>query len=72
MRRWGQSSPFRPMTDPLVELALRAARRGSAGNILWTLRRHGVEDNLQLVTVLSEALARLGAKQQGEEHRVDL
>ena len=67
-----QSSPSRLMTDPRVELALRAARRGSAGNILWTLRRHGVEDNLQLVTVLSEALAQLGNESASSEHRVDL
>lgn len=70
-----QSSPFPPMADKrshAVNLAIDAAVEGSAGHILWTLRRHGSEDNVALVEILAEALARVSADRSTSNHRVDL
>lgn len=75
MRQWEQSSPFQLMTDKrskAVDLAVTVAAGGYARHILWTLRRHGYEDNVELVSILSEALARVGATKASTEHRVDL
>lgn len=73
-----QSLPFQPMTDELsnknkkaLGLALHASARGSAGHILWTLRRSGIENDFDTIIILSHALAILGSS-SAENYKVDL